>query len=153
MINAIRLAYASAVVASLAFTTEGKSEEAEIRLLCKPTASGGVFFNETTKAWEGTVFLPGEDGFILTNSFKGPNADRYEGFAFHAIPVGMNNATGGCETEANSSGRLTCFYSGQHLYVNLQTNRYLELYPHGYIDGEDNNDNTPFAKIGTCTRF
>ena len=91
----MRLAHASAIVAFFTFTTEGNAEEAEIRLLCQPTAAGGVFFNEITKEWDGTRFTAAGDGFILTNAFKGPNADWYKGFAFHAVPVGQDNATGG----------------------------------------------------------
>ena len=149
----MRMALASAFLITLGHIPEVVAEDAEIRLLCQPTAAGGVYFDESTQEWQGTRFNPGKDGFVLTNTFKGPNADWYEGFAFYAVSIGQDHASGGCETEADSSGRLTCFYSGQHLYVNLETNRYLVLYPHGYIDGVDNNDNTPYAKVGTCTRF
>jgi hypothetical protein len=36
---------------------------------------------------------------------------------------------------------------------NLRTNRFLGAYLEGYVDGKDNNDDTPFVSGGTCSKI
>ena len=36
---------------------------------------------------------------------------------------------------------------------NLTNNRFLSIYDFGYIDGRDNNDETPSVSGGTCTKI
>jgi hypothetical protein len=37
--------------------------------------------------------------------------------------------------------------------INLVTNRFFAAYLQGYIDGKENNDNTPAVLAGTCTKI
>ena len=48
---------------------------------------------------------------------------------------------------------LDCVDPPREYEFNLRTNRFLVYYRSGYLDGKDNNDNTPSMSGGTCTRI
>ena len=53
--------------------------------------------------------------------------------------------------EPNKVGSFRCeIFFGEFL-VNLKTKRFLKSYLFGYIDGNDNNNNTPAVTIGKCS--
>ena len=39
------------------------------------------------------------------------------------------------------------------LKVSLENGRFLQTYSSGYVDGANNNDNTPHVEIGTCSKL
>lgn len=47
--------------------------------------------------------------------------------------------------------KVKCWTFGGELIFNPKTLRYIHTYLHGYISGEDNNDNTPTITIGKCS--
>ncbi len=59
-----------------------------------------------------------------------------------------------CEKDApNRSGYIHCEDGVGSFRINIKTMRYMKVYPIGYIDGEDNNTDTPMIEIGTCRKL
>jgi hypothetical protein len=48
---------------------------------------------------------------------------------------------------------LRCRANESDYTFNLKNSRFLSVYPNGYVEGEDNNDNTPHVSGGTCTKI
>lgn len=46
---------------------------------------------------------------------------------------------------------ISCNYSLTEIKVNVKSLRFIAVYPIGYIDGKDTNDNTPSMTIGKCS--
>ena len=132
---------------------------------CEAQFSGGLAFSETTKRWGATTFRP-SDKFVLKLKYLekrlekdalGKPVERYH----YRITT----------TDAGQSDPMPCFdfrneqatvWIGNGLYFNcegvtrtyifnLKANRFLSTYLNGFIDGVDNNDNTPFVAGGLCT--
>ena len=51
------------------------------------------------------------------------------------------------------SGYFRCTAGLIDYVFNVNTGRFLQSYLAGYVDGEDNNDNTPYVAAGTCTKL
>jgi hypothetical protein len=62
----------------------------------------------------------------------------------------MGQSVGSECDERNSYGSIRCDFP-HHVVFNAQTLRYLKWYPYGYVDGADNNQNTPHIEIGRCS--
>jgi hypothetical protein len=48
---------------------------------------------------------------------------------------------------------VTCLQNFEEIKINLEKLRFLSVYLYGYVDGQDNNDNTPFVKAGPCVKI
>ena len=46
-------------------------------------------------------------------------------------------------------GEIRCTVNATYLVVGRETNRFLLAYSHGYVRGEDNNEDTPAITAGT----
>ncbi len=139
---------------------------------CTTDAVGGVSYNDSAGKWEGAIFR-GESRYILNVKFFGEVENIYRTDIrayFVTFSKHGDKATGALETscdtkndnlrEINSSlsyisnnGSFSCRVIGGDLDVNLSNGRFLQSYVWGYVDGEDNNDNTPNIEIGKCSRI
>jgi len=116
--------------------------------ICIPDSATGFSYNESTKKWERAKFNVNSAKKILKK-----NGAVWEWRVF-GEKYGWSNCGGGDsknEIEFNSSGFMFCDVLGGHIRMSKNTLRYVETYEIGFIDGKDNNDNTPFIEIGTCT--
>lgn len=139
---------------------------------CTADAAGGVSYNDGTKKWEGTIFRV-EDRYILTVKLFGEVEQEYQTdkktyfvtFSEHGNEA-VGVLEGSCYTNNNKlreinplisyiteNGDLSCKLMGGDLDVNLVNGRFLKSYNWGYVDGVDNNSNTPHIEIGKCSRI
>jgi len=139
---------------------------------CTGDAVGGVSYNNGAGKWEGAVFSSG-DQYILNVKFFGEVENIYRTDIrayFITFSEHGNKATAASETSCdtkidelrkiNSSlsyisdqGSFSCRVIGGDLNVNLLNGRFLQSYVWGYVDGADDNNNTPNIEIGTCSRI
>ena len=138
--------------------------------LCFEDASGCISYDDASKMWVGTKFRS-DDRYILTVKSNGlvndfldiPNMTYIITWEKHG--ANWDPLSKGCWTESNKlreinpmsswapGGDLSCNLKGGQLKVNFNTLRFLNTYLKGYIDGVDDNSNTPFINVGTCTKI
>jgi len=122
---------------------------------CTAESSGGIFFNDQTKKWEGTGFRP-LSKFILTLKYVRTTAEGDE-YGATITPSGRNDALP-CPSyrtqlaQINETGFLVCRTEFYNYKFNLKTGRFIEAYLMGYTNGQDINDDTPLVSAGVCTK-
>ena len=130
----------------LTFTNLCLSQEA---YLCIPTAISGVKFNSSSGRWEHANFRIGDRKKILKKA-----TDKWEwrtfgqDYLFSACNSGGEPAN---KNGFNSAGYLFCDVLGGNMRINKNTLRYIETYEIGFINGKDNDSDTPYIEIGTCS--
>lgn len=133
---------------------------------CVEEGGGGLTYDGQLKKWIGTIFRV-DNKFILTLTFQSTKDDP-------AYPNSIGTAYETTITPSGSSEPQLCWepstfvsptvYKNPALLLNCSTlfidyrfsflsNRYLRVYDSGFIDGKDNNDNTPGIFGGTCTKI
>jgi hypothetical protein len=128
---------------------------------CTSEAAGGLSYDSAEKKWVGSIFRP-DIPFVLTLQKVGDQSpERYhititphgERFAQPCIPVG--GGTVGDNVQVYSRALVMC--SSPWLITlyqfNLMNNRFASHYLLGYVDGIDNNNNTPGVSGGRCTKI
>ena len=105
--------------------------------LCISDKSTGFTFNSNSKSWTQTTF--NDTKYLLT---KSNNGWEWKDFG----------STFGWECGAfTDAGLINCSnYSGSVLF-NKTNLRFLKTYILGYVDGTDNQNNTPAIVIGKCS--
>lgn len=131
---------------------------------CTVESIGGLAYDAALKRWRGAVFRP-RGKFVLRLKFI---KTRNEGEGTYAYTVdeyettitneGSNNpfpcfSEDKMPTGIDSSGFLTCDTLTHGYKFNFKTNRFLESYMVGYIDGSDDDSNTPSIAGGVCTKI
>jgi hypothetical protein len=53
----------------------------------------------------------------------------------------------------DDDGNLECIAETRSFKFNLGTKRFISAFLHGYVDGIENNDNTPMVTGGTCAEI
>lgn len=126
-------------------------------------------FRAEQKRWVGAVLHPAEK-FVLRLKYldtqvatgKWDAGKAQSSFEVTIKPSGKNLdrpcnglAVGDKRTVSiyNDSDGFTCHGSLQQYLFNLKTNRFMALYAVGYVDGADNNDDTPSVAGGVCTKI
>ena len=109
--------------------------------LCVSEASGGVSYDSSTQKWRGAVFRNDEKKFLIT---KKDNKWTMKEF-------GKSFETD-C-TQPNEFGVMSCNKILGDFNFSTKTRRYLSTYIAGYIDGSNNNENTPNIQIGICSKL
>lgn len=109
--------------------------------LCVSEAAGGVSFDKNSQKWRSTVFR-NDNKKILIN--KKNNQWTMKAFD--------NSFETDC-TPPNEYGYMFCNKLFGELKFNTKNRRYISTYLFGYIDGSDNNDNTPAVEIGVCSKL
>jgi hypothetical protein len=138
---------------------------------CTADAVGGVRYNEFTGDWVGGEFTAGNI-YILNIRNNREIIDEFNGklrmtyfIEFSEQGAGSDILANSCNTKSNQlrsinplasfisdSGHFSCDLIGGDLAVDLGTLRFLKSYTWGYVDGVDNNRNTPLIMVGTCSR-
>src|SRR4029077_1639109 len=123
---------------------------------CTAKSSGGIFYNEQTKKWEGTSFRP-LSKFTLKLKYV-RTATEGDEYAATVTPDGRNDALPciAYRTELDQIGDLRFLVCRTKLYnykFNLKAGRFVEAYLMGYISGDDTNADTPVLSGGVCTKI
>src|SRR4029077_11724330 len=113
---------------------------------CAAKSSGGIFYNDQTKKWEGTSFHP-LSKFTLKLKYVRTATDGDE-YAATVTPSGGNDTLpcAAYRTELvqiDELGFLVCRTRLYNYKFNLKAGRFVEAYLMGYIGGDDTNDDTP----------
>jgi len=122
---------------------------------CTAQSSGGIFFNDQTKRWEGTGFRA-LSNFVLRLKYVRTTTEGDE-YAATITPGGRNDALP-CRSyrtqlaQINELGVLICRTEFYNYKFNLKAGRFVEAYLMGYINGQDINDDTPLVSGGVCTK-
>jgi hypothetical protein len=138
-------------------TTAGFAQKSnEGAYSCTAESSGGIFYNDQTKKWEGTRFRP-LSKFVLRFNYVRTTALGDE-YAVSVSPEGKNDPQS-CTSHRmqfalfTEPGLLACrteFYSYR---FNLKSGRFVEAYMMGYVNDDDTNDDTPVVSGGRCTKM
>ena len=107
--------------------------------ICIPSKAGGFYYNNATREWSHAQFAIGDEKYILKNIGKSWQWTRF------------GDSWGPPCGDFDQNGYLQCQVLGGTLRMNKNNLRYLLTYEFGYLDGKDNNENTPSIKIGKCS--
>jgi hypothetical protein len=123
---------------------------------CAAESSGGIFYNDQTKKWEGTSFRP-LSKFILRLKYVRTTTEGDE-YAVTVTPSGRNDALPCISyrtqlAQIDEFGFLVCRTESYNYKFNLKAGRFVEAYLMGYINGHDTNDDTPVVSGGVCTKI
>ena len=143
-------------VATITVTVSLAQQSSEGAYTCAAESSGGIFYNEQTKKWEGTSFRP-LSKFTLKLKYvrTATNGDEY---AVTIIPSGRNYVLACISyrtqlVQIDEFGYLVCRTDFFNYKFNLKAGRFVETYLMGYINNHDNNDDTPMLSGGVCTKI
>lgn len=161
----MKILSAAIVVACVPFTTAKAQLGEDASYFCVVEAVGGLAFDERTKKWVGSTFRP-DKKFVLrlkrhrTRVQKATFGEDTVHDYNVTLTVAGSNSPSNCgnypdkHVTVNELGWVVCKGLGLNEYrFNLKTNRFLSAYLLGYIDGADNNDDTPNISGGTCTKI
>jgi len=123
------------------------AEKEQKNYLCIAETSGNIAFNDDTGKWEGSNSEAGNK-FLLKINDK-----EYLSFAATVTNFGQKKPMFIClkgDEHTYAKSQICKGFYGRFVY-SLETLRFLRSYLAGYIDGKDNNNNTPYIQIGTCS--
>ncbi len=123
---------------------------------CAAESSGGIFYNDQTKKWEGTSFRP-LSKFTLRLKYVRTTTERDE-YTVTVAPNGGNDALlcnpyGTQLAQIDEFGFLVCRTDFYNYKFNLKAGRFVEAYLIGYINGHDSNADTPVVSAGVCKKI
>lgn len=113
--------------------------------LCVADAANGFSFQRG--AWQPTTFNVKDKRYLLSKGtdFRSTGYRWKEFGSSNPGKVCAENRTGGYVCGENDLPAKTVF--------DQATLRYMTVYPYGYLEGEDNNADTPHIEIGRCSRL
>jgi hypothetical protein len=157
---------------SYAEDVEDAEDSEDASYLCTREIAAGLAYNKARKKWEG-VRLPSDGSFsrfILRMKFLKERTQRNV--------LGENETVNDYEitiTETETNNAFPCRSAGTGIHTkivvvgdddnvacsartydftfNVETNRFISVYLHGYADGIDSNENTPMVSGGTCAKI
>jgi hypothetical protein len=135
---------------------------------CTPEAAGGLAYDDKLRKWHSANFHP-ERNFVLKLQFiqskqekiaDWADPDTVNQFEVSVVEAGSNKKKN-CRNMKDyqlpvpvwSDGWVRCEAALTEYRFNPANNRFLQIYLLGYIDGKDNNDNTPSINAGICTKI
>lgn len=131
--------------------------------ICIDEFGGGLRYDETAKRWQSAKFNP-TGRFVLSLTMTN-SRPAWEG---SDLMEGVYDATvsefGRTEPDVCYGGgeggkvemwgpTLRCTAALESIVINLETMRFLSAYQVGFVEGEDNNNNTPWMMGGTCAKI
>jgi hypothetical protein len=144
-----------------------KLEPKDASFSCAVKFSGGIAVNEMSKRWDSVHFTPVPIRSLVVNlqfvsvDFRKDGRGEDELVLSYRVTVAAERNQyptapwfpGECKT--NISVRpddpwFTCSSGPSHYSVNLGVNRFIASYMAGYVNGSDNNDDTPSVSAGSC---
>jgi hypothetical protein len=134
---------------------------------CTGKFAGGLEYNKALKEWEGAVVKPSRN-FVMKITFrqtvKGQNREEYDKGQTEdrdeydvTITEEGDTSVGCLESREhlpsiNKYGFLECSRMGLIEYkFNFINHRFIEIYKGGYINGANDNNDTPTVSGGVCT--
>jgi len=162
----MKILSAAILIACVPLSTANAQLVKDASYFCVAEVVGGLAYDAGMKKWIATSFRA-EKKFVLRLKFL---TNRVEKSVFNqdetvydynvTITEAGSNFAGPClgrgqkHVTVRPLGWLLCHGADLHEYrFDLDTNRFLAAYLHGYIDGKDNNNNTPAVLGGTCTKI
>jgi len=117
--------------------------------LCIEEHSGGVLFKNG--AWDGVSFTAGSKYIIKQKAGESVWVVRSHGYAFDKYICPNQTGSG----LGNDVGVLVCNSPvGYGVFkFNIKSHRFLATFAHGYVDGKDNDENSPYIGIGKCSQI
>ena len=112
--------------------------------LCTADLVTGFSWNEKDGKWESTNFNVEKENYLVSS------IEPSTGSHYVIKKLGDRKIIATCMSGFDERGLLYC----KDILVfrmNREAGRYLLVYPSGYVEGYDNNDNTPFIEIGKCS--
>jgi hypothetical protein len=175
----IKLGSLSVLISCIAVTSEAETPILDAAnfsgsYFCTSEAVGGVHFDEVINKWTSTNFEPSAQHIVKIEPqslFKDNIFDEMRtvytiSISAHGKESTSNAYSDYCYTrnddlrKANPQwnfiydlGGFNCMVVGGEWSMSLKSMRYLNTYTWGYVDGVDNNDNTPTVEIGKCTKI
>lgn len=152
----------------LAFPTKNAQalEAKNATYYCVVEMAGGLYYDESSKRWRSGTFHT-DDKFVLKLKYLRTqmgkdfvNRDEAIQTFNVAIVEGGSNTDAECRSrdwsevvEVRPNNYIVCNAVLSDYIINLSNNRFLRNYMSGYVDGADNNKNTPAISGGTCTKI
>jgi hypothetical protein len=123
-------------------------------------------FSDKTKDWHGAVFSPPHTNFVLRLEDPGTTASGKRSADARRVTITPEGASDLSEcldvskelmemdrVELNDSILRCMAMGGVQYQINIANNRFMKIYPFGYINGEDINSDTPAITGGRCTKL
>jgi hypothetical protein len=137
---------------------------------CVSDAAGGVWFDKATNKWIGSTFSASEryvvkivQHSLMPDTLGNMSTTYTVSVAAHGQQAGegipCTSANGDLRKVdvglnfIGETGEFSCMQFGGEWVMNLKNMRFLQSYLWGYVDGVDDNRNTPYVQIGTCTKI
>ena len=123
--------------------------------LCIADQSAGFSYDETRKKWEATIFKTDNKYLVRRPDPKQGIKTFKRKLAWEVYKFGNNVPFFGCSKEIGGLGWLACSGIGKFSF-HEKALRFMRIYHFGYthrgtLENPDNNSDTPFIEIGTCT--
>jgi hypothetical protein len=152
------------VGATLALLQPAFSQSKDRAYYCVVEMSAGLALDRTSKKWDATTFRV-DQKFVLHMKYGGSRMAKVIGEEVQVSDYDITITDAGTDfdrpcsnnqkmvTIHDDDGGFRCGTITEDFFVNIKTLRFLRIYPLGYVDGQDNNDNTPSVSGGTCTKI
>lgn len=152
---------------SVALGQETVSPDFTGSYLCKTTAMGGVGRTADGK-WEGTGFSYGDQAFVIKVSDIGKrvklvSSDKTaRAYTVEIKIFGSEGAFRPCKglyhldserTVISTDGNMMCIHTYTHYLFNFGKNLFQVMHEGGYLEGNSENDGTPFIAVGKCEKI
>ena len=158
-----RMIAAVLALAAINGMASAASTERSGSYFCNVEFGGGLRYDKAHHKWESAEFEP-DLKFVLRLKFRTTNSRTfgtrkysYAQYEASITPAGMNKPVPCFGVTSifpwlNDQGYLTCTSAKTEYKFNLDNNRFLSIYTHGYLDG-DENPHTPGLLGGICTKI
>ena len=118
------------------------------KYLCSPSKITGFRYDRVVREWVPSNFrASNEDNFVLTASYL---LER-ESYNLQISEFGNSEIKTCFAGVIFDDGQIYCRVDFDQINFNLVTMRYLKSYLSGYLKGDQEDDNTPYVEMGTCT--
>lgn len=148
------------VILLLAFSYE-KAAAQELKTeayACKVEFTGGLAYDANSKSWRSTTFQPKGKFVFRLKSVKPEKIDLHAVDYEATVTEAGKNREVSCvrgkdkTTNADQDGTVSCATALFDYKFNLKNNRFLRAYLAGYVNGLNENSDTPGVSGGTCTK-
>jgi hypothetical protein len=155
------------VGALLAFVQPAFAQPKDAAYYCITEMSAGLTFDKTIKRWATIEFRP-DRKFVIRMKFIGwrnqkNDTGKDQGVSDYNIALidagttfpnpCLNSSDQETVTIRDNVGEFRCRVNLTDVIVNLKTLRFLSMYPYGYVDSRDINEDNPYVSGGTCTKI
>lgn len=147
---------------TIAVISSAKTQTLEASYFCSAESSGGLFYDARMRSWRGSIF-DAKDKFVLgikTLASRMESGETVDELLVTITKSGSDYPSPCSDLIGSPHKTVTAKYGVIRCKANLtdyvigtETNRFLMIYGFGYVDGKENNDNTPSVTGGTCTKI